>query len=1020
MSQALSFYEKFDRKKGFPLTNPLFVEWCSKVAEGKSERFQKRFEWEEQSKITFAPWQEELQKLLTFLKKSKPLPASFFDKKNPRPFEEILSCFVSYARKDFEEHRFKDLHKDVWRDLERHLLFRLSHLFAFTLQEEFILFKHLQGGLPFAFENDNKKRSRGFYKAFVETFDGMRWQAFFDEYPLLARLTVYLITFWKKNSLEFVWRLHDDIDSIKTHFNEGKAIGKLRKIDTSCSDFHLEGKSVFILTFQKGLKLVYKPRDISIEKAYFDFLDWIQTKENSFSFKIVKTLPREGYGWVEFVLHAPCQSEEELKKYYERAGALLASITLLRGTDCHFENTIASGAFPVVVDLETLMQPEVVLDEENEMKKSFLQMLCQSPLVTMLLPYSSYLKGAFESSGFAGEMKNEKREVFHWQAINQDTMCFALSEKKRKKREFFHLPELHGEAIFPKEYIDEMKLGYARLFRFVMNHSSEIIDGILNRFQSVEARLVIRNTALYGSLLEESLKAPLMRNGLQRSISLDLLSRLFLFYSERSPLFSILQEEHKALFQLDIPKFLFRADSYFLHAPLTGENLEKIIVKSGYDCVRKLIQTLNEELLKEHLHLISYSLDVRFLDQKKKNEKRMSPPPSPLSKALIVAQDVERQLYLYDDFATLLQPSLVSEDVFELKAAENNLYEGAIGIALFFSALYSETKDEKYKKSATLLINPLCKIIEKDLVEKLVLVEGIGGASGLGSYIFGFSKLAQFLNDKSYSEKALKLVDYLTEKEIRKDQKFDVIAGSSGTILSLLSLYRQLPEKKIIEKAILCAEHLLNSSIEVKKNQRAWINPVISKKPQIGFAHGGSGIATALSQLFFYTKDERLLQVALEAFNFEDRFFCEERKNWPDLRESLKKSIFPFGWCYGASGCGLARLQAFKFLDARAKEKTEKAIESVMNAKEGEKDGLCCGNLGQIEFLLKASHVLLNDEYKKCAEEKAQKMLLKKEWVSFRGLEKYHVGLFQGLSGFGYSMLRLHYPEKYPSLLLWE
>jgi lantibiotic modifying enzyme len=56
---------------------------------------------------------------------------------------------------------------------------------------------------------------------------------------------------------------------------------------------------------------------------------------------------------VEVVEYLPCQNQEEIKRYYQRAGQLLCLLYVLGANDCHNENLIACGEYPVLVDLET-------------------------------------------------------------------------------------------------------------------------------------------------------------------------------------------------------------------------------------------------------------------------------------------------------------------------------------------------------------------------------------------------------------------------------------------------------------------------------------------------------------------------------------------------------------------------------------------------------------------------------------------------------------------------------------------
>ena len=48
----------------------------------------------------------------------------------------------------------------------------------------------------------------------------------------------------------------------------------------------------------------------------------------------------------------PCHSREELRRYYRRNGILLGICYLLGSRDLHYENVIAHGEYPVIIDLE--------------------------------------------------------------------------------------------------------------------------------------------------------------------------------------------------------------------------------------------------------------------------------------------------------------------------------------------------------------------------------------------------------------------------------------------------------------------------------------------------------------------------------------------------------------------------------------------------------------------------------------------------------------------------------------------
>jgi lantibiotic modifying enzyme len=60
------------------------------------------------------------------------------------------------------------------------------------------------------------------------------------------------------------------------------------------------------------------------------------------------------------VEHLPC-ANQAAQRFYQRAGMLLCLLHILRVTDCHHQNLVANGEHFVLVDMETLMQPETKL-----------------------------------------------------------------------------------------------------------------------------------------------------------------------------------------------------------------------------------------------------------------------------------------------------------------------------------------------------------------------------------------------------------------------------------------------------------------------------------------------------------------------------------------------------------------------------------------------------------------------------------------------------------------------------------
>ncbi len=89
-------------------------------------------------------------------------------------------------------------------------------------------------------------------------------------------------------------------------------------------------------------------------------------------------------------------------------------------------------------------------------------------------------------------------------------------------------------------------------------------------------------------------------------------------------------------------------------------------------------------------------------------------------------------------------------------------------------------------------------------------------------------------------------------------------------------------------------------------------------------------------------------------------------------------------------------------------------------------DHLCCGAFGRVETLFTAGRVLSRPDLTALASALAARVVAtarqQGSYFLFSGMpdETYSPGFFQGVSGIGYELLRLAYPDILPSVLVWE
>ena len=174
---------------------------------------------------------------------------------------------------------------------------------------------------------------------------------FLDKYAVLNAQITLTIQQWHSNSLNLFIRWHQDKLQLASELNL-ESLGEPISISSDLGDSHCNGQSTCILNLSSGIALVYKPRSLKVDMAFFSFAKEWGFKELYQPVMMTKY----GYGWMEFVGQSECRSREEIKQFYFQTGLILALAYCLDASDLHSGNWLAHGQFPVPIDLETLFQ----------------------------------------------------------------------------------------------------------------------------------------------------------------------------------------------------------------------------------------------------------------------------------------------------------------------------------------------------------------------------------------------------------------------------------------------------------------------------------------------------------------------------------------------------------------------------------------------------------------------------------------------------------------------------------------
>jgi len=335
----------------------------------------------------------------------------------------------------------------------------------------------------------------------------------------------------------------------------------------------------------------------------------------------------------------------------------------------------------------------------------------------------------------------------------------------------------------------------------------------------------------------------------------------------------------------------------------------------------------------------------------------------------------------------------------------NELYEGHGGIAVFL-ALVSKCLD--IQDARKLAIEAVTSLLSRN-----VDPVDIGIGRGIGGYIYALLTVGTHVCEPRLVDAAVELAEGVTSEDIASDSAYDIMQGSAGLLLALLALFQERSHNDLLDGAIKCGDHLLNSRIHIDDEIRAWATGA-DGTPLVGFSHGSAGIAYALARLYDTTGEVRFKRAAIAALDYERTQFSTAANNWRDHRDETEE--FADSWCHGRAGICLGRSRTNEFLSTDFAPSVSAAVDALTQV-EAKTDQLCCGNAGLVDTLIGLGY----DRHETRAYELGHNIIEKQSFsLPAHGRSLFNPTLFQGASGIGYICLRLAFPDDVPCLLLVE
>ncbi|WP_457653284.1 type 2 lanthipeptide synthetase LanM [Rhodocaloribacter sp.] len=995
----------------------------------------------------------------------------------PIPFEDVFIPYIQYSRHLLEKkcgNNYHILTKKAHINLERILLNRLGNLFfdvlyraythyrlvgismdeALSLEDYSIsAIRNIENLVRPAKINDDFDRvdnsnhnelgsNNSEFDQFVKYIQYGGLFKILNKYPIAARNSVVICRLWIEAMSEFINRLHKDWDAICNSFNNGNSFASITHIEGNHGDMHEGGRSVLILSLENSKKIVYKPRSIELEEYFYNLLEWINQESELPSLRVIKVINRKKYGWIEYIEDEPCKNLEEIRRFYVRCGMLLGIVYVLNGSDFHKENMIAAGENPVLIDLETILGHGFKIKEKKKEGENILNWadakISDSVINTIMLPKYKYINntnpiniGAIGGNYDTG-LQIPKNKVIN---INTDDMRLALGKGDRLSSS--NLPSLAGAYVRPFDWVDEIVEGFKSIYLFILSKRAFLInnDSVMFQFKKCKGRYLFRNTSLYAKILYYSCKAKYLQDGLDRSVLIDSLSRALVHLEAKPVTWPIIRYEREALEKLDIPNFYTRSDSRHLYLP-NGDIIKNCFHTTALEEVRNRLKSLNDKDLAFQIKVIRGSLITHQANdpnmkiqciKKSKPYENISNNSDlvPLSRenaieeALHIGESLHKRAYVLPKkgaiwFGVNYNPYL---DHYTYGAINGDLYNGLSGRGIFLSALARVTGSDRFYDLAIDTITSLRSYVH-EFIRALSLSRGLENvANQCSSVIFGLCQVSILLRDSSLLSDALNIA-YLLDRSILQRVSYNgLLNGMAGITLSLLRLYQLTDNSDVLSRTLQSA-HILLSNERTKKSENTNIETLY--KPcdtDWGFARGRAGVIYALLNLYETTNDSAFLNAARKELALE-------RKHLNVFDNTMNKEYVNLSWVSGLCGSGIMRLKALHLLDDDLIIDEINMISTLLKQYNyHEPDTLHAGSFGYLDFLLSVALEFNQKSLILDIKKTATKLVFnaRKRGYYISEWDKYSpLGLFWGMAGIGYQLLRISEPTLFPSVLAFD